>query len=173
MSMERLWLLLSAERLLGGATEALLRETDSAYKDITDELYKEYKDAARPLDRVPDRLRRMAPSCDGARRSRSAQKMLDRILFVAFAERTALLPDKLLERAANARNEFRPEPYLEEFSRAFRRNQRWQRGPRHLGLQWRLVRARSGRRHRSCCRMHLTKQLAALGELGLPRAKSR
>lgn len=39
---ERLWLLLSAKQLLGGPTEALLRQSDSAYKDITDDLYKDY-----------------------------------------------------------------------------------------------------------------------------------
>ena len=41
---ERLWLLLSAGRLLGGATEALLRETDNAYTTITDQLYKQYSE---------------------------------------------------------------------------------------------------------------------------------
>ena len=40
--LERLWLLLSAKQLIGGATEALLRDSDSAYKDITDDLYKDY-----------------------------------------------------------------------------------------------------------------------------------
>ena len=39
----RLWLILSAERLLGDATETLLRETDNAYKDVTNKLYDEYK----------------------------------------------------------------------------------------------------------------------------------
>ena len=48
-----------------------------------------------------------------------AQKLLDRILFVAFAERTDLLPDKLIERAAKARNEWRPEPYWTNFLALF------------------------------------------------------
>src|SRR5712691_2959299 len=39
----RLCMILSAERLLGGATDALLRETDSAYRDITGKLYDDYK----------------------------------------------------------------------------------------------------------------------------------
>src|SRR5208282_4782530 len=39
----RLWLMLSAERLLGGGLDELLRQTDSAYKDITSELYTQYK----------------------------------------------------------------------------------------------------------------------------------
>ena len=37
----RLWLMLSAERLLGGGLEELLRKTDTAYKDITNDLYKQ------------------------------------------------------------------------------------------------------------------------------------
>ena len=49
-----------------------------------------------------------------------AQKLLDRILFVAFAERTDLLPSRLLERASKARNEFRPEPYWTNFLALFR-----------------------------------------------------
>jgi hypothetical protein len=39
----RLCMLLSAERLLRGPTDALLRETDTAYKDITGKLYVDYK----------------------------------------------------------------------------------------------------------------------------------
>ena len=41
--LQRLFLLLSADQLLGGATEALLRQTESAYKDITGKLYQDYK----------------------------------------------------------------------------------------------------------------------------------
>jgi Eco57I restriction-modification methylase len=116
--LERLWFLLSAGRLLGGGTEALLRQTDSAYKDITDDLYKDYKD-------LRDRLIAfLTGSVDGPKLAMAAaievaQKTLDRILFVAFAERTDLLPNKLLERAATARNEFRPEPYWKNFQALF------------------------------------------------------
>ncbi len=116
--LERLWLLLSAERLLGGVTEALLRATDSAYKDITDDLYLDYKS-------LRDRLIAfLTGSVDGPKLAMAAaievaQKTLDRILFVAFAERTDLLPGKLLERAANARNEFRPEPFWKNLQALF------------------------------------------------------
>ncbi len=40
----RLWLILSAGQLLGGPTDRLLRETDSAYKDVTARLYEEYRE---------------------------------------------------------------------------------------------------------------------------------
>lgn len=111
---ERLWFLLSADRLLGGYTEALLRESDSEYKTITDELYRQYSALRASL------IQFLTGSADGPRLSLAsalepAQKILDRVLFIAFAERTALLPDRLLERAAKASNEFRPEPIWRNF----------------------------------------------------------
>lgn len=116
---ERLWFLLSAERLLGGATEALLRATDAAYKTITDELYVQYKGLRERL------LQFLTDATDGpklglAAALEPAQKILDRILFIAFAQRTALLPDQLLERALKAQNEFRPEPIWRNFVGLFR-----------------------------------------------------
>jgi hypothetical protein len=116
--LERLWLLLSAKQLLGGATEALLRQSDSAYKEITDDLYREYKELR---DRLLAYLTDEAggPKVTMASGIEVAQKLLDRILFVAFAERTDLLPPRLLERASKARNEFRPEPYWTNFLALF------------------------------------------------------
>ncbi len=116
---ERLWLLLSAERLLGGATDALLRETDSAYKTITDELYLQYSALRGRL------LQFLTDSADGPKLALAsalepAQKILDRILFIAFAQRTALLPDRLLELATKATNEFRPQPIWQNFLGLFR-----------------------------------------------------
>jgi hypothetical protein len=115
----RLWLLLSSDRLLGGATDALLRETDSAYKDITDQLYLDYKGLRERL------ISYLTDAADGPKLSliaaiELAQKLLDRILFVAFAQRTDLLPDKLLERALKSRNEFLPEPLWKNFQALFR-----------------------------------------------------
>jgi len=115
----RLWLILSAERLLGDATEKLLRDTDSAYKDITNRLYEEYKGMRERL------VTFLVDPAGGPKLSQSvaielAQKLLDRILFVAFAERTNLLPDRLLERASKAKNEWLPEPLWKNFQTLFR-----------------------------------------------------
>jgi len=115
----RLWLLLSAERLLGGATEELLRATDGAYRDITDKLYVEYRSLRERL------IAYLTGASDGPKLAmlpaiEVAQKLLDRILFVAFAERTDLLPARLIERASKARNEFMPEPYWKNFQALFR-----------------------------------------------------
>ena len=111
---ERLWLLLSAGRLLGGGTEALLRETDSAYKTITDDLYKQYSELRTSL------VQFLTGASDGPKLALAAaiepaQKILDRILFIAFAQRTDLLPEKLLERAAKLKNQFKPEPIWVNF----------------------------------------------------------
>jgi hypothetical protein len=115
----RLCLLLSADRLLGGALDELLRDTDGAYKDVTERLYVDYKTLRETL------IDFMVHSADGPKLSalaaiEPAQKILDRILFIAFAQRTDLLPMKLLERAATARNEFDPRPVWGNFAALFR-----------------------------------------------------
>ncbi len=110
---------MSADRLLGGALDQLLRDTDGAYRDVTERLYIDYRSLR---DRLIDF---MVHSADGPKLSalaaiEPAQKILDRILFIAFAQRTDLLPMKLLERAAVARNEFNPEPAWRNLSALFR-----------------------------------------------------
>ncbi|MEJ1938885.1 hypothetical protein WDZ92_52475, partial [Nostoc sp. NIES-2111] len=115
----RLWLVLSQDRLLGGPTERLLRETDSAYKDITNALYRQY-DALRKrliqflIDSVEGPKLATLPAIE------TAQKILDRILFIAFAQRTDLLPDRLLEDASVDQNKFLPQPIWKNFLALFR-----------------------------------------------------
>lgn len=115
----RLWMLLSASRLLGGHTDRLLRESDGAYRDITNELYKQYKD-------LRDRLIGFLTSnAEGAKLGmlpaiEVAQKLLDRILFIAFAQRTDLMGDRLLERASTTVNSFVPQPLWKNFQGLFR-----------------------------------------------------
>jgi hypothetical protein len=115
----RLWLILSADRLLGDSTDKLLRDTDSAYADITVTLYQDFRG-------LRDRLMSfLVDSADGPKLAslpaiEIAQKILDRILFIAFAERTDLLPDRLLDRALKAVNEFVPQPLWLNFLALFR-----------------------------------------------------
>jgi hypothetical protein len=115
----RLFLMLAADRLLNGALDELLAETDSAYKDVTDDLYKQYSALRQKL------IAYLVHSPEGPRLREieaiaPAQKILDRILFVAFAQRTDLLPARLLERAARAGNEFAPVPLWTNFVTLFR-----------------------------------------------------
>jgi hypothetical protein len=115
----RLWHVLSADRFLGGATDALLRETDEAYRAITDDLYASYKGLR---DRLIEFL---VHSADGPKLRlgaaiEPAQKILDRILFIAFAQRNELMRDGLLEQAAKLRNDFDPQPLWRNFLGLFR-----------------------------------------------------
>lgn len=115
----RLWLILSEERFLGGATDALLQETDSAYRDVTEELYKQYSALrARLIDFLVNTAE--GPKIAALQAIEIAQKLLDRVLFIAFAQRTDLLPDRLLERAVKATNEFDPQPIWTNFRGLFR-----------------------------------------------------
>jgi len=115
----RLWLVLSQDRLLGGATDRLLRETDSAYKDITNALYSQYSALRKRL------IQFLTDSVEGPKLTplpaiETAQKLLDRVLFIAFAQRTDLLPDRLLEDASTERNKFVPQPIWQNFLALFR-----------------------------------------------------
>jgi len=115
----RLWLMLSAERLLGGGLDELLRQTDSAYMDITSELYTQYKGLrSRLIDFFVNSAE--GPKLTALQAIEPGQKILDRILFIAFAQRTDLLPDRMLERAAKVRNEFVPAPLWSNFTALFR-----------------------------------------------------
>ncbi len=115
----RLWLVLSQDRFLGGDTDRLLRDTDSVYRDVTSELYAEYKALRDKL------VSFLVGSADGPRLPflgaiETAQKVLDRILFIAFAQRTDLLPDGLLKRALTEENAFVPQPIWMNFLSLFR-----------------------------------------------------
>ena len=115
----RLCLLLSADRLLGGATEALLRSTESAYKEITGNLYKSYSALRGQL------ISYLTDETGGPRHPllvaiEVAQKVLDRILFIAFAQRTDLLPDRLLKGAAEEVSRYVPKPLWHNFQGLFR-----------------------------------------------------
>lgn len=117
--LERIVLLLEARRFLGGDTEALLRDTDSAYRDVSNELYLQYSELRGRVFRF------FVDAAGGPKLARAAaveasQKLLDRMLFVAFAGGTGLLPPKLLERAATSRNDFQPAPVWTNFLALFR-----------------------------------------------------
>ncbi len=94
---QRLMLLLGADNLLGGHTAALLAESGQIEKQITRELYADYKRwriqlitaLAQANDLPPGDL--ITP----------AQKLLDRILFVAFAQQRGLLPPNTLKSVHN------------------------------------------------------------------------
>ncbi len=112
----RFMLLLSADNLLSGRTLGLLTESRTEDKDITNRLYQDYKalrvkligavQAADPAIAPPDAIA-------------IAQKILDRVLFIAFAEDTGLLEKKTLESAFDHVDPYNPRPVWNNFRGLF------------------------------------------------------
>ena len=83
-----LHLLLSRESLEEGLPLRLREESDAAERQITRELYEDYSAFRRHLF---DDIRRRNPQIEPARALRLTQKLVDRIVFILFAEDTGLL----------------------------------------------------------------------------------
>ncbi len=113
----RFMLLLSAENLLSGRTADLLKESRREDKDITDSLYQDYKDLRLKLLSAVQKADTAIEPLDAIA---LAQKILDRVLFIAFAEDTGLLPDNTLENAFVARDPYNPRPVWDNFKGLFR-----------------------------------------------------
>ena len=113
----RFMLLLSAENLLSGRTADLLKESRREDKDITDSLYQDYKDLRLKLLGAVQKVDAAIAPLDAIA---LAQKILDRVLFIAFAEDTGLLPDNTLENAFVARDPYNPRPIWDNFKGLFR-----------------------------------------------------
>jgi len=113
----RLRLVLGASQLLGGATTRLLESSAGAEKEITQKLYRDYRTLRVQMIVA---LAHSNPTIALTDIIGHAQTLLDRVLFVAFAEDRALLPEKTLDRAYRTRNEFNPQPIWENFRGLFR-----------------------------------------------------
>jgi Type I restriction-modification system methyltransferase subunit len=113
----RFMLLLSADNLLSGKTLDLLKESRKEDRDITDSLYRDYKALRlKLLSGVED----ADPTRAGLQAIALAQKILDRVLFIAFAEDTGLLPRNTLASAYEARDVYNPRPVWDNFKGLFR-----------------------------------------------------
>ena len=113
----RFMLLLSAENLLSGRTLDLLKESRREDKDITDKLYQDYKDLRLKLLYA---VQEADTSIDALDAIALAQKILDRVLFIAFAEDTDLLPDNTLSDAFSHVDPYNPRPVWKNFKGLFR-----------------------------------------------------
>ncbi|OQY72137.1 MAG: hypothetical protein B6D47_05650 [Rhodocyclaceae bacterium UTPRO2] len=113
---QRLRLLLGADNLLSGVTLQLLAESQEADKEITRRLYADYKTWRVNL------IVALAQANDLLFRDilRHAQTILDRVLFIAFAEDRGLLPAHTLTECYRHRNPYRPLPVWENFQGLFR-----------------------------------------------------
>jgi len=113
----RFMLLLSADNLLSGRTLNLLKESRREDNDITDKLYQDYKELRVKLLHA---VQEANTSIDALSAIAHAQKILDRVLFIAFAEDTSLLPNNTLEAACSHVDPYNPHPVWENFKGLFR-----------------------------------------------------
>lgn len=109
--LKRLLLLLEARRFLDGGAEELLGESDAALKGITEELYEDYRVLRDAL------VGFLKDSADGPglahfQAIETAQKLLDRVIFIAFASGNGMLPKTIFQRAVTLRNELRSQARL-------------------------------------------------------------
>ena len=112
----RFMLLLSAENLLSGRTLDLLNQSRAEDKDITDSLYQDYKALRLKLIGAVQSADAAIAPLDAIA---VAQKILDRVLFIAFAEDTGLLPDNTLSQAFITRDPYNPRPVWDNFRGLF------------------------------------------------------
>jgi hypothetical protein len=113
----RFQLLLSSRNLLSGRSLKLLQESEVAEKDITKKLYEDYKDVR---SRLITEIMAETNSRPAAEAVELSQTILDRILFVAFAEDKELLKRDTLKQAFESRNLYNSQPVWDNFKGLFR-----------------------------------------------------
>lgn len=112
----RFILLLSADSVLSGTTLDLLKQSRHEDRDITDSLYEDYKSLR--LDLI-GAVQAADPAVAALDSIAVAQKILDRVLFIAFAEDTGLLPRNTLSQAFVSRDLYNPRPIWDNFRSLF------------------------------------------------------
>jgi N-6 DNA Methylase/TaqI-like C-terminal specificity domain len=112
----RFMLLLSADSLLSGRTLDLLKQSRAEDRDITDRLYHEYKALRLKLVGA---VQSADPTIAALDAIATAQKILDRVLFIAFAEDTGLLDRHTLAQAFVSRDLYNPRPVWDNFRGLF------------------------------------------------------
>jgi N-6 DNA Methylase/TaqI-like C-terminal specificity domain len=108
---------LSAENLLDGPTLALLEASRKADKDVSEQLYADYK-ALR--DNLISAVNAATGGKSPVQAISTAQKILDRVLFIAFAEDSLLLPKESIKQAYTSRDLYNPRPIWHNFRALFK-----------------------------------------------------
>jgi hypothetical protein len=120
---KRLYLLLSREQLLPrianeqAPLDELLVASDKVQAEITAELYREYRDLRTALFTHICQVHSNQNPLDLLKHT---QTILDRILFIAFAEDRGLIPQNTLSDAISYRNKYNPRPIWQNFVTIFR-----------------------------------------------------
>jgi type I restriction-modification system DNA methylase subunit len=119
---KRFYYLLARERLLGPApgiassVELLLASSAAAEAEVTSELYKEYRGLR---EKLFAQLRLTHSNLPALEVLGYAQTILDRVLFVAFAEDRDLLPRNTLTDALAHRDKYDPKPLWNNLKTVF------------------------------------------------------
>lgn len=100
--------------------DQLLTESDEREQEITDQLYAEYKDVRQALvtffrAKAPRNLKDRNTAIVSA-----AQKILDRVLFIAFCEDKGLLPRQTLKHATDYKDPYHPQDIWLNYTTIFR-----------------------------------------------------
>jgi type I restriction-modification system DNA methylase subunit len=110
-------ILLSAENLLGTKLAELLRSSKAADKEISVQLYEDYSKLRVTLIEA---VNVETQGADKVQAVNTAQKILDRVLFAAFAEDRDLIPAKSIEKAFITQNDYDPYPVWKNFKGLFK-----------------------------------------------------
>ncbi len=120
-ALKRFTYLLGAERVVpaSGRThlDGLLADSSRIGREVTSTYYYEYATLRR---QTFHELRRQNPDVAPADLIAATQKILDRILFMAFCEDRYLLPSEIIARAYRHSDPFNPRPIWENFKGLFR-----------------------------------------------------
>ncbi len=100
---QKFYRLLCKENLLGGQTAEWLKQSEEQDKDITTKLYQDYKIIRH---NVIHAITSNNPEVEFQNAVGMAQVILDRVLFIAFAEDKGLLPDESLKKAYEFKNPY-------------------------------------------------------------------
>ena len=103
--------------LLGNYTYDLLLKSEKVDKEITNNLYQDYKSLRLKLISALESDNKDVSTLDAIR---FGQTILDRILFIAFAEDKGLLPNRSIEQAYEHADPYNPKPIWENFKGLFR-----------------------------------------------------
>jgi len=100
--------------------DLLLAESNDAEEAITEDLYQQYKTLRLNL---AQHFQASAPDDIADRDSvliEMAQRLLDRVLFIAFCEDRRLLPERTLQKAHDYKDPYSPRPIWDNFKAVFR-----------------------------------------------------
>jgi hypothetical protein len=97
--------------------DPLVQESEKVGRDLTIEFYAQYAFARRS---TLSRLRWLNPDVEPRLNLACSQKLLDRILFIAFCEDRGLLPAETIRRAFSYRDPYNPRPLWDKFRGMFR-----------------------------------------------------